>query len=94
MKLRIGDTGDEGWPMGMRKMAKMGKNGKFWKNRQKWYKNDKKMKEFPISFSKSTHLYFIHHIILEKNEEHDQPKTDPWGRPEITSLYLTNFPQH
>ena len=36
MKLQIEVTGDEGCPMKVRKMAKMGKNGKFWKNRQKW----------------------------------------------------------
>ena len=42
MKLRIWVTGDEGRPMGVRKMTKMGKNGKYWKNRQKWYKMIKK----------------------------------------------------
>ena len=36
MRVRIGVAGDEGPPMGVRKMAKMGKNGKFSKNRQKW----------------------------------------------------------
>ena len=36
MKVQIGVTGDEGRPMGVRKMAKMGKNGKYSKNRQKW----------------------------------------------------------
>ena len=66
MKVRIGVTGDEGRPMGVRKMAKMGKNGKYWKNRQKWYKMIKKIIEFSIFCLNTMHLYYTHHIMLEK----------------------------
>ena len=41
IRLRIGVTGDEGSPIGVRKMREMCKNGKNWENGQKWAKNEK-----------------------------------------------------
>ena len=42
IRLRIGVTGDEGSPIGVRKMRKMCKNGKNGENGQKWAKNNEK----------------------------------------------------
>ena len=64
-----------GRPMGVRKMAKMGKNGKYWNNRQEWQKMIKKIMEFSISCLNTMHLYYTHHIMLEKI------KKMPWGGP-------------
>ena len=58
IRLRIGVTGDEGSPIGVRKMREMCKNGE---NGQKWAKNnEKKKKKFSISYLKSMQLYFTH----------------------------------
>ena len=42
IKLRIGVTGDEGSPIGVRKMREMCKNDKNGENGQKWAKNNEK----------------------------------------------------
>ena len=42
IRLRIGVTGDEGSPIGVRKMREMCKNGKNGENGQKWAKNNEK----------------------------------------------------
>ena len=43
IRLRIGVTGDDGSPIGMRKMRKMCKNGKNWENGQKIMKKNEKV---------------------------------------------------
>ena len=73
--------------MGVRKIAKMEKNGNFGRNRQKKYKKDKKMKEFLISYLKSMPLHFTHHIIPEKNEK--MPRGGQW---ECTKVEKAIFP--
>ena len=45
IRLRIGVTGDEGSPIGVRKMREMCKNGKNWENGQKWAKNNEKKRK-------------------------------------------------
>ena len=64
IRLRIGVTGDEGSPIGVRKMRKMCKNGKNWENGQKIMK---KMKKFSISHLKSMQLYFTQQLV-SKND--------------------------
>ena len=84
IRLRIGVTGDEGSPIGVRKMREMCKNGKNWENGQKWAKNnEKKMKNFSKSYLQLMQLYFTHQLI----PKNDEPR--PWGGP-LECTYVKN----
>ena len=73
-----------GWPIGVRKLCKNGKN---WGNGHKWAKNNKKkMKKFSISYLKSMQLYFTHQLVPKS----DEPR--PWGGPwECTNVKNNNL---
>ena len=59
IRLRIGVTGDEGSPIGMRKMRKMCKKGKNGENGQKWAKNNEK-KEKILDISLEINATILH----------------------------------
>ena len=70
--------------MGVRKVAKMGKNGKYWKNNEK--SDEEKIMKFSMSCIKTMHLYFNHQIMPEKNVKM------PWGGPwECTNMGKAMF---
>ena len=59
IRLRIGVTGDEGSPLGVRKMREMCKNGKNGENGQKWAKNNEK-KEKILDISLEINATILH----------------------------------
>ena len=61
--------GVEGLPMSTQKWPKWAKMPSIGKRGKNGKKMMKKIKLFPILAHKSMHLYFIHHIMPEKNEK-------------------------
>ena len=79
--------GVEGLPMSTQKWPKWAKMPSIGKRGKNGKKMMKKIKLFPISCSKSMHLYFIHHIMPEKK------KKMPWGGSwECTNMGKAIFP--
>ena len=60
IRLRIGVTGDEGSPIGVRKMREMCKNGKNGENGQKWAKNNEKKNEKILDISLEINATILH----------------------------------